>query len=170
MSETVLSLDSDFLIFLLEGGKAFTNPPDLLGDLKAEDAVKNIDNSPHSIATIVSHLDYWQTWFLKGVDGELEPYPDSFGSTFFPVESDQWQDLRSNLLNNQAKIRGICNNAKLLERPFSLGKSLGGGHDERSVGMTLLYTVVMHNAHHYGQIITLRQMMSLWPPAAGGIS
>ena len=170
MSETVLHLDSEFLIFLLEGGQAFTNPPELLGDLNSEDAVKHIDGASHSIASIVSHLDYWQTWFLQGVEGKLEPYPDSFGSTFFPIESDQWQDLRSNLLNNKNKIKEICKDADLLKRPFSMGESLGGGHDDRSVGMTLLYTVVVHNAHHYGQIVTMRQIMSLWPPVGGGIS
>jgi uncharacterized damage-inducible protein DinB len=27
-----------------------------------------------------------------------------------------------------------------------------------------------HNAHHLGQIITLRQLMGLWPPRSGGFT
>jgi len=169
-SEPVISLDRSFLTFMIDGGRAFTNPPDLLGDIKAEDAVKTVEGSSHTIATIISHLDYWQKWFLDGVNENLKDYPESLGGTFFPVKADAWQDLRNDFLNDQAKIKDLCSDATLLERPFSMGAELGGGHDKRSVGMTLMYSVILHNAHHYGQIITLRQLMGTWPPANGGIS
>ncbi len=169
-TQTVVSLEADFLVFMLEGGKAFTNPPSLLGDLQASDAVATVEASPHTIANIVSHLDYWQTWFMKGVEGELEPYPDSLSGTFFPVKEDEWQNLKDNFFTTQEKIKTLCHDSELLKRPFSMGKTVGGGHDKRNVGMTMLYSVILHNAHHYGQIITLRQMMALWPPADGGIT
>jgi len=155
---------------LVDGGRAFTNAPDLLGDIKADDAVKKIDGSPHSIATIVSHLDYWQKWFIDGVEGNLQDYPESLGNTFFDIDADAWQALRDNFLSDQNKIKDLCHDADLLQRSFSMGQALGGGHDARSVGQTLTYSVILHNAHHYGQIITLRQMMGLWPPVGGGIS
>lgn len=169
-SESVISFDESFLTFLLDGGRAYTNPPDLLGDLKAKDAVRQVDGSPHTIATIVSHLDYWQKWFLDGVNKKLKDYPDSLGNTFFSIEETAWQDLRDNFLADQSKIKTLFGDAELLQRSFSMGADLGGGHDKRSVGMTLMYSVILHNAHHYGQIITLRQLMGLWPPDAGGIS
>jgi uncharacterized damage-inducible protein DinB len=30
-----------------------------------------------------------------------------------------------------------------------------------------LVHVAMHNAHHLGQVITLRQLLGAWPPPAG---
>lgn len=169
-NDSVLNLDSSFLTFLLDGGRAFTNPPDLLGDIKAEDAIKPVDGSPHTVATIVSHLDYWQRWFLDGVEGKLQDYPESLGNTFFSIEATEWSALRDKFLAEQNKIKELCNDSELLKRSFSMGQDLGGGHDKRSVGMTLMYSVILHNAHHYGQIITLRQMMGQWPPVGGGIS
>lgn len=166
----VLNLDSDFLVFLIDGGRAFTNPVTLLEDLDGEVAVKAVEGSPHTIAAIVSHLDYWQNWFMKGVEGRLEPYPESLSNTFFPIEATEWQNLKTNFLETQNTIKTLCKDAELLKRQFSMGQSVGGGHDERSVGMTLMYSVILHNAHHYGQIITLRQTMNLWPPVGGGIS
>ena len=67
-------------------------------------------------------------------------------------------------------IKVLCSSESLMNRSFSQGESLGGGHDQRTVAETMLYTVALHNAHHYGQIITLRQQMSLWPPEAGGVT
>jgi uncharacterized damage-inducible protein DinB len=38
-----------------------------------------------------------------------------------------------------------------------------------SRGSGILHAAV-HNSHHLGQIITLRQLMGLWPPAAGSMT
>jgi len=168
--QTVLPLDATFLRFLLTGGRAFVNPNDLLNDLSADAACQEFEGVHHTIARIIGHLDYWQNWVYAGAMGTLNIYPVQNDSTFPAVTPDDWEALRSKFLKRLEDIKALCNDAELMTRPFSQGQDSGGGHDQRSVGETMLYSVALHNAHHYGQIITLRQQMNLWPPKAGSMT
>ncbi len=170
MYETKLNLEGSFLVFLLEGSRALVNPKELLEDLDAEIAVKLVEGSNHTIAEIIAHLLYWQDWFYQGAIGILQPYPSSNELSFPKVAASEWNSLRERFWRRLGNIKELCSDTALLNRAFSQGKSLGGGHDQRTVAMTLLYSVAMHNAHHYGQIITLRQVLGVWPPKAGGVT
>ena len=152
---------------LLEGGSAFVNPRELLEDLSAEQATYKLDRT-HTIAEIIAHLTYWQSWFYAGAAGEPRAYPESGDDSWFAVEPEAWDSLRVDFLAGLETIKSICDDAELLNRPFAKSSIVAGGHDKRTVGTTLLYTVALHNAHHYGQIITLRQHLGAWPPRAGG--
>jgi uncharacterized damage-inducible protein DinB len=164
-----LNLEADFLVFLLEGSRAFVNPDELLGDIEAEDATRGVSGCNHTIAEVIAHLHYWQDWFYQGAMGNLQAYPQSNELSFPKVAVSQWDSLREAFLQRLEDIKGLCSNTALLNCPFSQGQSLEGGHDQRTVAMTLLYTVALHNAHHYGQIITMRQVLGIWPPEAGGV-
>jgi uncharacterized damage-inducible protein DinB len=165
-----LKIDGSFLVFLLEGSRAFVNPNELLEDIKAEDAVKVVSGCNHTIAEVIAHLDYWQAWFYQGAMGNIQPYPHSNEISFPKVNLSEWENLHKSFLERLESIKQLCSDTALLNRPFSQGQALGGGHDQRTVAMTLLYTVALHNAHHYGQIITLRQVLGVWPPKAGGVT
>ena len=170
MGNALLQLDAGYLGFLLEGSRAFVNPKELLEDLSADDAVKPVAGCNHTIAEVVAHLLYWQNWFYQGAVGDLQAYPQSNELSFPKVAASEWTDLRASFLQSLGDIKHLCADTALLNRPFSQGKALEGGHDQRTVAMTLLYSVALHNAHHYGQIITLRQVLGAWPPRAGGVS
>lgn len=169
MSEKGLQLDSGFLRFLLSGGSAFVNAKELLEDLEATDATRAFEGS-HSVARIIGHLNYWQNWFYEGATGDFQAYPVHNDLSFPHVSAEQWRPLRDQFLTRLDSIKDLCDDAELMNRPFTQGQASEGGHDERKVGETMLYTVALHNAHHYGQIITLRQQMKLWPPKAGGVT
>lgn len=168
--KNVIELEPEFLVFLLEGSRAFVNPKELLEDISAEDAVREVSGVNHTIARIIAHLQYWQTWFYEGATATLLPYPEKNDHSFPQVNAEEWEEVRSDFLATLDKIKGLCSDSALLERSFSQGTNIAGGHSERSVALTLLYTVALHNAHHYGQIITLRQMMGKWPPQAGSMT
>ncbi len=170
MIESKLNLEGSFLVFLLEGSRAFVNPKELLEDLKAEKAVKVVEGSNHTIAEIIAHLLYWQDWFYQGVLENLQPYPSSNELSFPKVAASEWNTLRERFWQSLEDIKHLCSDVALLNRSFSQGKTLEGGHNQRTVAMTLLYTVALHNAHHYGQIITLRQVLGIWPPKAGSMT
>ena len=152
---------------LLNGGNAFVNPEELLEDLSAEQATHRFDRA-HTIAEIIAHLRYWQAWFYEGATGSPRTYPTSGDDSWFTVEPEAWEGLRAEFLAGLESVKSLCDDADLLNSPFAKGGIAAGGHDRRTVGTTLLYTVALHNAHHYGQIVTLRQLLGAWPPRAGG--
>lgn len=164
-----ICLKAEFLVFLLEGGRAFVNPKELLEDLSAEDALRELAGINHSIARIIAHLQYWQNWFYEGAMGKAISYPEKNDKTFPTIRQHEWESLRSSFLHRLIDIKALCHDADLMARPFSQ-EAMAGGHDQRTVAMTLLYTVALHNAHHYGQIISLRQFMQQWPPKAGSMT
>lgn len=165
-----LNLRGDFLVFLLEGSRAFVNPKELLEDIDAEHATRAVTGCNHTIAEVMAHLGYWQDWFYQGAMGNLQPYPQSNELSFPKVSGLEWDGVRAAFLQRLKDIKQLCTDTALLNRPFSQGQVLEGGHDQRTVAMTLLYTVALHNAHHYGQVITMRQVLGIWPPKAGGVS
>lgn len=168
-TRATLELSGNFIRFLLSGGKAFVNPQELLEDISAKHATQHLSEHAHSIAEIVGHLSYWQDWFYTGATGVAKPYPESGDESWPKVKPEDWNNLRSVFLAQLERIKGLCDDGDLLRRAFTEKSDMKGGHGERSVGQTLLYTVALHNGHHYGQIITLRQLVGLWPPQAGGI-
>jgi uncharacterized damage-inducible protein DinB len=170
MQEAKLNVEGSFLVFLLEGSRAFVNPKELLEDIRAEDAVRPVMGCNHTIAEVIAHLLYWQDWFYKGAMDNLQAYPSSNELSFPKIDALEWNSLRERFWQRLEDIKELCLDTALLNRPFSQGQTLEGGHDQRTVAMTLLYTVALHNAHHYGQIITLRQVLGIWPPKAGGVS
>lgn len=169
MSKATLELSGDYIKFLLSGGNAFVNARDLLEDLTAEQATQSLSEHSHTIAEVIAHLNYWQDWFYAGATGRAKPYPDSGDESWPRVTAEDWDTLRRVFLEKLERIKDLCDDGDLLNRAFTEQSDMAGGHGERSVGQTLLYTVALHNGHHYGQIITLRQLMGLWPPQGGGI-
>ena len=170
MPDVKLNVEGTFLVFLLESSRAFVNAKELLEDIPSEKAVQMVAGCNHTIAEIIAHLLYWQDLFYQGAMANLQPYPSSNELSFPKVSASEWNTLRERFWLSLEDIKELCSDTALLNRAFSQGKSLEGGHDQRTVAMTLLYTVALHNAHHYGQIITLRQILGIWPPKAGGVS
>lgn len=138
-----------------------------LEGLTPEAAEHRIGSAPHSVAEIVAHLRFWQEWFLLRCEGGSAPMAAKAEEGWPEVVPGSWPILRDRFLEG-------------LERLEKLGAS--EARDRRlsppvefpplasyTVDDALVHTAI-HNAHHLGQIILLRQLMGLWPPPSGGLS
>jgi uncharacterized damage-inducible protein DinB len=141
-------------------------PPErILDGLTAAEAARRVAGAPHSIVEVVAHLVYWQGWFLDRVTGRPVPMPTSAGQGWPAAGETDWNRIRDEFVDG-------------LHRAVALGET----DDERSRRVEpaiefpplaeytvsdVLTHVAMHNAHHLGQIVTLRQILGAWPPPEG---
>ena len=159
------------LELLLECGTAFVNPGPLLEDISPELATQAFPNS-HNIASIVWHMQYWQTWFFDNAEGRYRDYPKDNLETFNgDITQEEWGGVRDGFLERLATITALSQDVDFMNQAFTSGhpKTHENTH-HRSKAEIMLYMVVLHNAHHYGQILSLRQQAGAWPPAAGGMT
>ena len=114
-----IELKPEFLVFLLEGSRAFVNPKELLEDISAQTAVQEFEGVNHSIASIVGHLQFWQTWFYAGATARLPIYPENNDLSFPKLKAEDWEKLRFDFLTTLDKIKALCSDTTLLERSYS---------------------------------------------------
>src|SRR5687767_5955208 len=88
-------------------------PRRILEDLSEEDAMSRPSNLPHSISGIVSHMDFWQSWFLKRCRSEGEPMAASASLGWPTVATGTWDGLRDRFLNNLEEAAGFGSRADL---------------------------------------------------------
>jgi uncharacterized damage-inducible protein DinB len=138
-------------------------PAQILSDLAETHATAKHANAPHSIAEIVSHLDFWQTWFLNRIHGQAEPMAQKAVIGWPAVTPGGWEPLRDSFL--AALQQAVQLSAGDLKRPLQPAIEFGAlaGY---TVGDALRH-VAMHNSHHLGQVVLLRQMLGAWPPPGG---
>lgn len=142
---------------LLDQGDAFVPPARALDALSAELACRRVEGAPHSIAEVVAHLHFWQSFSLALGRGERPTLPEHAAEGWPSVEPDDWETVR------QAFLGGLAE-AKRVAREEDLARLVG---PRRTLGYELT-VVVMHNAVHLGQVILLRRMLGAWPPPGGG--
>jgi hypothetical protein len=142
---------------LLRGGGEFVEPAGILSDLSEEQASAVPPGSPHSIAQIVSHMHFYQGSQLAGVRGGEWPKPEHLDDTFAAPPAGSWPALVADFL------AGIEEIARLAEEK---GEATSPQRDDTSVAYDLAESA-LHNAYHCGQIVLLRRIQGLWPPAGG---
>jgi len=144
-------------------------PGAVIDGLTAEQAHAKPHGLPHSIAEIVAHICHWQEWFngcaTAGFTGIAEHAVDGWPS----VPADGWNALRARFLRSIEEAQRIAAESDSLREPL-----LPAGVDipplaMESRGSGILHAA-MHTSHHMGQIITIRQLMGLWPPPGGSIT
>jgi uncharacterized damage-inducible protein DinB len=142
-------------------------PPErALEGLSSEMAERHASATVHSIAEIVAHMIFWQEWFIKRLRGEAVQMAPSAALGWPEVQPNSWPTLRDRF------VRG-------LDEAAAIGQQ-GSAHLESPVTPTIEYPplaqmtvrdalvhIATHNAHHMGQVITLRQVLGAWPPPAG---
>ena len=161
--------DRNLLIGLLSGEGGFHGPVAVLEGLTAEQALAKPHGLPHSIAEIVGHMCYWQEWFnrcaVEGFTGMAEHAPEGWPA----VAPEGWEALRTRYLAAIEEAKKIVTTSTALNDsllpsnvpiPFLARESKGSG---------ILHAAV-HSGHHLGQIVTMRQLMGLWPPQAGSMT
>jgi hypothetical protein len=113
-------------------------------------------------------MSFWQSWFLARCEGRHEPLVASASLGWPTVDAAGWPAVRDEFLS------GLRRAVTLGESDTRRGTAVApaiefGPLSSYTVGDALTH-VAMHNAHHLGQIITLRQLMGAWPPPGGSFT
>lgn len=143
---------------LFRGGQAFVGVEASLSGLSAGLAVTRPAGLPHSVAELVAHVNFWHRWMLDIIEsGQATPYPRHAEETWPEVAEDDWNRVRQEFYELLARID-----------PHAARPDLSSpvNHDE-TIG-ELLADMALHTAHHFGQIVTVRQALGAWPPPGGG--
>jgi uncharacterized damage-inducible protein DinB len=161
--------DRNLLISVLSGEGVHLEPGAILDGLTADQANAKPHGLPHSIAEIVAHTCYWQEWFndcaVVGFTGIAEHAVGGWPT----VPPGGWETLRARFLDSIAEAKRIAaESGSLGNRVLPPGVDIPSLASE-SCGAGLLHAA-MHSSHHFGQIITIRQLLGLWPPPAGTIT
>lgn len=161
--------DRLLLTDLLNGEGSHLGPAAILDGLSPEQAFAKPHGLPHSIADLVAHMHFWQKWFNACLATGFTPPPASAADGWPAVGPGQWEVLREGFLQS------IEDAKRLIAESDSLGECLLPPGVEipplmkETLGSGILHAAV-HSSHHLGQIITIRQLLGAWPPAAGSMT
>ncbi len=139
----------------LTGEGAFEHPEHILSGLTAAQAVAEPPGLSSSVAQCVGHMVYWMrlylSWIARGRAGEAPPcWPR-------PTIA-EWPGVQADFTALLAAARELAHDADALARPVLF--------DDGPVPVaTLLGDLGAHNAYHCGQVVLIRRLLGLWPPA-----
>ena len=161
--------DRELLVGLLSGEGGFHGAAAVLEGLTTEQALSKPRGLPHSIAEIVAHMCYWQEWFSRcaaeGFTGVAEHASEGWPA----VAPDGWEALHTRYLRAIEEAKQIAATSTALGDPLIPPSVPIPFFAKESKGSGILHAVV-HNGHHLGQIVTIRQLMGAWPPPAGSMT
>jgi uncharacterized damage-inducible protein DinB len=161
--------DRNLLINTLGGEGVFLGPIRVLDGLTPDHAHAKPHGLPHSIAEIVAHMCYWQEWFngcaVTGFTGIAQHAADGWPA----VPADGWDAVRTRYLQSIEEAKRIAAESDSLGAPLLPPGVQIPVLAKESHGSGIVHAA-LHNAHHLGQVITLRQLMGLWPPPGGTIT
>src|SRR5262249_50212495 len=140
-------------------------PAHILGDVSEPDAMRRFTGVQHSIAEIVAHMAFWQSWFLRRCRGEFAPMVASASLGWPNVAEDGWTAIRERFSSGTEEAAALAAQPGLLEQLVHPAIEFPplAGYTVRDA----LVHVASHNSHHLGQAIVLRQLMGSWPPPSG---
>lgn len=143
---------------LFRGGQAFVGVEASLSGLDGEQAATRPAGLPHSVADLVAHVNWWNRWMLDIIEmGEAQPYPKQAADTWPEVGADDWGRVRNEFYELLARVDAHAARPDLAN-PVNHEETIG----------ELLADFALHTAHHFGQIVTVRQALGAWPPPGGG--
>jgi len=150
---------------LLRGAHAYLAPAAALDGLSAIHAAHRPEGAPHSIAEIVAHMAFWQEWFLDRCDGKAVPSPASAALGWPKVDDGDWDTVRERFESGFTRALTLADDSARLARPIvpAIEVDFLASY---TAGDALTH-LALHNAHHLGQVITLRQQLGSWPPPGG---
>lgn len=141
------------MLHLLNGCDEHLPPAQLLAGLSGEVACALVPGLPHSIATLVGHMTYWQEHSIGWLAGELPPAAPVDDSINLPaVAPEQWDALLTRFLAGFERLSALASGDSAAE--FYKGRSLG----------FLMTMSAFHNTYHLAQIVYLRRLLGCWPP------
>jgi uncharacterized damage-inducible protein DinB len=151
---------------LLKGAHAYLTPTAALEAVDGELSGARPSGAPHAIVEIVAHMAFWQDWFLDRADGIGTLAPASAGLGWPTATAADWPRVAGRFQAGFARALALAADEPRLAQPVTPAlefEPLSG----YSIADALTH-IALHNAHHVGQIITLRQQLGAWPPPSGG--
>jgi uncharacterized damage-inducible protein DinB len=147
----------------------FQPPEVVLQGLTEEQATAKPHGLPHSIADIVGHMTFWQEFFNEAAERGFPGHPERAEVGWPVMKAGEWDSLLRRFRDSVERAQQLAVtyphlDEKLLPAGFPLPFLQ---RDTRGSGM--LHAVI-HTAHHLGQIVTLRQLMGVWPPPGGSMT
>jgi uncharacterized damage-inducible protein DinB len=161
--------DRSLLVSVLGGDSVYLGPAAIVDGLTDEQAHAKPHGLPHSIAEVVAHMCHWQEWYndaiVNGFSGIAKHAVDGWPA----VPAGGWDAMRARFLRSIDEAKRIAAQSTSLDDPLLPPGVQITSLARESHGSGILHGA-LHNGHHLGQIITLRQLMGLWPPPGGTIS
>ena len=120
------------------------------------------ENAPHSVYQLLNHMQYWQEWVLKWLDGSRPPIPKRASSSWpgdaAPASRKTWDGAVRRFRAGIEALSRRSREADLVSR------------DGAKSRLEMLQTIASHNSYHAGQVVLLRQVLGAWPPPSGGLT
>lgn len=151
---------------LNDGG--FQGPAVILEGLTEEQAFAKPHGLTHSIADIVAHICFWQEFFNGAAVEGFSGFPAKASEGWPATPEGGWEALRERFLQAVQTAANLARSEPLDGKLIPAEVPLPFWRRE-SIGTGLLHGA-MHSAHHLGQIVTIRQLLKLWPPKAGSMT
>src|SRR5882724_8166200 len=137
----------------------FQPPAVILEGLTEEQATAKPHGLPHSIADIVGHMYYWQEYFNKAATEGFGGFPEHAPEGWPKVAPGGWEALREQFLRSVEKTQALAAGSPRLNEKLLPQDSPLPFWNRESIGSGLLHGVI-HNSHHLGQVVVLRQLMN----------
>lgn len=149
---------------LLLNPSAYAPPAHVLEDLSDAEAVTRVEGAPHSVAEIVAHMAFWQEWFLSRARGMAAPMVAA-AAGWPAAPAGAWNETRERFLSGAREAVSLGSRAEAVTRRLSPPIEFPPlSHYTVNDAIT---HVAIHNAHHLGQVVVLRQLLGRWPPPSG---
>jgi uncharacterized damage-inducible protein DinB len=150
---------------LLVSPFAYMPPARVLDGLTAEASARRANGLPHSAVEILAHMLFWQSWFLDRCRGFAVPMPTTAAIGWPAAGAGEWDGLRDEFLRGIEAAAAIAADADSRTRAVEPALEFPP-LSHYTVGDAVTH-VAVHNAHHLGQIVTMRQLIGAWPPPQG---
>jgi uncharacterized damage-inducible protein DinB len=140
-------------------GEEYQPPANLLSDLSPEQALEVPPGSPYSIADVLAHVVFWQEVWLALIEGREGPRRAEGKNADWPrITAEEWGALFERFVGGLEQVWSLAEtNEAELSRLLDSGVTVG----------EQVLRLIQHNNYHFGQVALLRQLLGLWPTAAG---
>ena len=141
----------------LSGKSAHVEPGRVFSGLDWKRAGTRPKRAAHSVFQLLNHMVFWQEWVVSWLEGNKPPSTsNSWPGGVAPVNREEWQRAVRRFQSGLDHLAARSREVDLLSRR---GKTST---------LEMLAIVACHNSYHAGQVVTLRQILGVWPPLSGG--
>jgi hypothetical protein len=157
------------LLELLRGRGAHTDAVQCLTGLTAAQAAQKVPLSPHTVWSLVGHMNFWMAYEVARIGGTPPPYPAQAALSWPPVPPSPtegaWTSLTSEFVRLLEGLESVARDERGLNREVPPVHATEQGVDRSVRGV--LFQMVAHNSYHLGQVALLRRAVGAWPPPGG---
>ena len=157
-SITTVPLPIEALAAIFAGGPANVSVERALSGLSATDATRVPEGLPHSVAQLLAHMHFWQSWVLRAARNENPAWPKHASEGWPEVTEPDYDALRTSFLEGLAEAQALARNADFASSLTRQGRPWA----ETLAGFAT------HTVYHVGQIVLTRRALGAWPPPEGG--